>query len=114
MGHRAKATCSSPTGCQRWLLFATVTLWLQVLGAPGLLQEGCGVVGGGVPAPFLVPGCTHFISVAGSHSGSVKLWKCGEGFRKLEPLCDIPLVWGGEVPQWWEAQRHGMTAVPWC
>ncbi|NWZ30606.1 U3IP2 protein, partial [Asarcornis scutulata] len=28
----------------------------------------------------------------GSHSGSVKLWKCGEGFRKLEPLCDIPLV----------------------
>lgn len=53
MGHRAKATCSSPTGCQRWLLFATVTLWLQVLGAPGLLQEGCGVVGGG---PCTLPG----------------------------------------------------------
>ncbi|KAI1234416.1 U3 small nucleolar RNA-interacting protein 2 [Lamprotornis superbus] len=29
----------------------------------------------------------------GSHSGSVKLWKCGEGFRKLEHLLDIPLVW---------------------
>ncbi|NWZ01725.1 U3IP2 protein, partial [Loxia curvirostra] len=28
----------------------------------------------------------------GSHSGSVKLWKCGEGFRKLEHLLDIPLV----------------------
>ncbi|NWV77962.1 U3IP2 protein, partial [Dasyornis broadbenti] len=28
----------------------------------------------------------------GSHSGSVKLWKCGEGFRKLEHLWDIPLV----------------------
>ncbi|NXT77007.1 U3IP2 protein, partial [Zapornia atra] len=28
----------------------------------------------------------------GSHSGSVKLWKCGEGFRKLDPLWDIPLV----------------------
>ncbi|KAM6121261.1 U3 small nucleolar RNA-interacting protein 2 [Pterocles gutturalis] len=28
----------------------------------------------------------------GSHSNSVKLWKCGEGFRKLEPLWDIPLV----------------------
>ncbi|NWS15399.1 U3IP2 protein, partial [Pachyramphus minor] len=28
----------------------------------------------------------------GSHSASVKLWKCGEGFRKLEHLCDIPLV----------------------
>ncbi|XP_065498356.1 U3 small nucleolar RNA-interacting protein 2 isoform X2 [Caloenas nicobarica] len=28
----------------------------------------------------------------GSHSAIVKLWKCGEGFRKLEPLWDIPLV----------------------
>ncbi|NXL94998.1 U3IP2 protein, partial [Alectura lathami] len=28
----------------------------------------------------------------GSHSGCVKLWKCGEGFQKLEPLCDIPVV----------------------
>ncbi|KFU83763.1 U3 small nucleolar RNA-interacting protein 2, partial [Chaetura pelagica] len=31
------------------------------------------------------------LSAPGSHSGSVKLWKCGEGFRKLEPLWDIPL-----------------------
>lgn len=23
----------------------------------------------------------------------MKLWKCGEGFRKLEHLLDIPLVW---------------------
>ncbi|NXY80027.1 U3IP2 protein, partial [Glareola pratincola] len=28
----------------------------------------------------------------GSHNASVKLWKCGEGFRKLEHLWDIPLV----------------------
>ncbi|POI24977.1 hypothetical protein CIB84_011273 [Bambusicola thoracicus] len=28
----------------------------------------------------------------GSHSGCVKLWKCGEGFQKLEPFCDIPLI----------------------
>ncbi|KAM9276866.1 LOW QUALITY PROTEIN: U3 small nucleolar RNA-interacting protein 2 [Morus bassanus] len=28
----------------------------------------------------------------GSHSASVKFWKCSEGFRKLEPLWDIPLV----------------------
>nr|XP_028574561.1 U3 small nucleolar RNA-interacting protein 2 [Podarcis muralis] len=28
----------------------------------------------------------------GSHSASVKLWKCGEGFRRLEPLFEIPLV----------------------
>uniref|UniRef100_A0A8D2LKJ8 U3 small nucleolar RNA-interacting protein 2 n=1 Tax=Varanus komodoensis TaxID=61221 RepID=A0A8D2LKJ8_VARKO len=28
----------------------------------------------------------------GSHSGSVKLWKCAQGFRKLEPVFEIPLV----------------------
>ncbi|XP_074951526.1 U3 small nucleolar RNA-interacting protein 2-like [Phalacrocorax aristotelis] len=28
----------------------------------------------------------------GSHSASVKLWKCSEGFWKLEPLWAIPLV----------------------
>ncbi|NWY07631.1 U3IP2 protein, partial [Nothoprocta ornata] len=28
----------------------------------------------------------------GSHSANVKLWKSGEGFRKLEPLFDIPVV----------------------
>ncbi|CAM4590065.1 U3 small nucleolar RNA-interacting protein 2 isoform X1 [Caretta caretta] len=27
-----------------------------------------------------------------SHSASVRLWKCGEGFRRLEPLFDIPLI----------------------
>ncbi|KAJ7316713.1 hypothetical protein JRQ81_002875 [Phrynocephalus forsythii] len=27
-----------------------------------------------------------------SHNACVKLWKCGEGFRRLEPLFDIPLV----------------------
>ncbi|XP_048346776.1 U3 small nucleolar RNA-interacting protein 2 [Sphaerodactylus townsendi] len=32
------------------------------------------------------------IVATGSHSASVKLWKCREGFRKLEPLFDIPLV----------------------
>uniref|UniRef100_A0A8D0BQG1 U3 small nucleolar RNA-interacting protein 2 n=1 Tax=Salvator merianae TaxID=96440 RepID=A0A8D0BQG1_SALMN len=28
----------------------------------------------------------------GSHSGQVKFWKCGEGYRKLEPIFEIPLV----------------------
>ncbi|XP_053152145.1 U3 small nucleolar RNA-interacting protein 2 isoform X2 [Hemicordylus capensis] len=32
------------------------------------------------------------VVATGSHSASVKLWKCGEGFRRLEPLFDIPLV----------------------
>ncbi|XP_008103296.2 U3 small nucleolar RNA-interacting protein 2 isoform X1 [Anolis carolinensis] len=31
-------------------------------------------------------------SYCGSNNSSVKLWKCGEGFRKLEPLFEIPLV----------------------
>lgn len=28
----------------------------------------------------------------GSHSSCLRLWQCGEGFRRLDPLCDIPLV----------------------
>lgn len=28
----------------------------------------------------------------GSHNNSVRLWQCGEGFRQLDLLCDIPLV----------------------
>ncbi|NXK03925.1 U3IP2 protein, partial [Herpetotheres cachinnans] len=32
------------------------------------------------------------LSPPGSHSANVKLWKCGEGPPKLEPLLDIPLV----------------------
>ncbi|XP_074861334.1 U3 small nucleolar RNA-interacting protein 2 isoform X2 [Carettochelys insculpta] len=32
------------------------------------------------------------VVATGSHSGSMRLWKCGEGFRRLEPLFDIPLV----------------------
>ncbi|XP_014385209.1 PREDICTED: U3 small nucleolar RNA-interacting protein 2, partial [Myotis brandtii] len=34
--------------------------------------------------------------VSGADDGSlalwVRLWRCGEGFRQLDPLCDIPLV----------------------
>ncbi|XP_077678814.1 U3 small nucleolar RNA-interacting protein 2 isoform X2 [Eretmochelys imbricata] len=32
------------------------------------------------------------VVATGSHSASVRLWKCGEGFRRLEPLFDIPLI----------------------
>ncbi|XP_066472207.1 U3 small nucleolar RNA-interacting protein 2 isoform X2 [Tiliqua scincoides] len=32
------------------------------------------------------------VVATGSHSASVRLWKCGEGFRRLEPLFNIPLV----------------------
>lgn len=40
-------------------------------------------------------GGAHCLSLPpGSHSSCVKLWQCGEGFRRLDPLCDIPLVSG--------------------
>ncbi|KAM6300767.1 U3 small nucleolar RNA-interacting protein 2 [Aegotheles albertisi] len=50
----------------------------------------------GLQQPFWVSSVAALrnsdLLATGSHSGSVKLWKCGEGFRKLEPLWDIPLV----------------------
>ncbi|KFQ27188.1 U3 small nucleolar RNA-interacting protein 2, partial [Mesitornis unicolor] len=46
----------------------------------------------GSPLPSLGWGAQQsLLSAPGSHSGNVKLWKCGEGFRKLERLWDIPL-----------------------
>lgn len=40
-------------------------------------------------------GCAHRPPVPpGSHSSCVRLWQCGEGFRRLDHLCDIPLVSG--------------------
>lgn len=32
------------------------------------------------------------IVATGSHDSKVRLWKCGEGFRSLEPLFEIPLT----------------------
>ncbi|XP_043564409.1 U3 small nucleolar RNA-interacting protein 2 isoform X1 [Chiloscyllium plagiosum] len=29
---------------------------------------------------------------SGSHNSKIRLWKCGEGFKTLEPLFDIPMV----------------------
>lgn len=34
------------------------------------------------------------LCLQGSHNARVRLWQCGEGFRQLDPLCDIPLVSG--------------------
>lgn len=40
-------------------------------------------------------GGAHYLpDPSGSHNSCVRLWQCGEGFRQLEPLCDIPLVSG--------------------
>lgn len=47
--------------------------------------------------PLLVR-CSLSPSPLGSHSACVRLWRCGEGFRQLDPLCDIPLVSGTQCP----------------
>lgn len=33
-----------------------------------------------------------FFCTTGSNNGEIRLWKCGEGFRSLEPCFSIPLV----------------------
>lgn len=70
-----------------------------------LWSRGLGVRGRGIPLPSPGRGAWQApLSAPGSHSASVKLWKCSEGFRKLEPLWDIPLVWMG---------RLGMLELGW-
>lgn len=32
------------------------------------------------------------VSKAGSSDGMIRLWKCSEDFKKLEPLFNIPVV----------------------
>ena len=71
-----------------------------------LWSKGLGVQGV-CPAPAPAPGWGAWqspLSTLGSHSASVKLWKCSEGFRKLEPLWAIPLVW---------VRRLGMLELGW-
>ncbi|XP_007425948.1 U3 small nucleolar RNA-interacting protein 2 isoform X1 [Python bivittatus] len=50
----------------------------------------------GLEQPFWISSVAALLNsdltATGSHSGSVKLWKCGEGFRKLEVLLEIPLI----------------------
>ncbi|XP_064310000.1 U3 small nucleolar RNA-interacting protein 2-like isoform X2 [Phalacrocorax carbo] len=63
-------------------------LWSKGLGVQGVCPAPA-------PAPAPAPGWGAWqspLSTLGSHSASVKLWKCSEGFRKLEPLWAIPLV----------------------
>lgn len=115
MGHRAlPRTCSSRTGYLQWLPCSTVTLWLQVPGA-GRTVFSFGSAGLGSCAFAGARVCALF--APGSHSGCVKLWKCGEGFQKLEPLCDIPLVQMGDA----EAGGEALAKLPrvgaglgWC
>ncbi|XP_033615410.1 U3 small nucleolar RNA-interacting protein 2 isoform X1 [Fukomys damarensis] len=51
----------------------------------------------GLEQPFWVSSVAALLNTdlvaTGSHSSCVRLWQCGEGFRRLDHLCDIPLAW---------------------
>ncbi|NWU98924.1 U3IP2 protein, partial [Upupa epops] len=76
----------------------SVALWGLTKKKPiALVREAHGIQDDqGLQQPYWISAVAALHSsdllATGSHSGSVKLWKCGEGFRKLEPLWDIPLV----------------------
>uniref|UniRef100_A0A8B9ZFL5 U3 small nucleolar RNA-interacting protein 2 n=1 Tax=Anas platyrhynchos TaxID=8839 RepID=A0A8B9ZFL5_ANAPL len=70
----------------------SVALWGLTKKKPlALVRQSHGTQGeNDLQQPYWVSG--RWLLFATVTFGSVKLWKCGEGFRKLEPLCDIPLV----------------------
>ena len=72
-----------------WVSSVAALLNTDLIATGGCLvrQRGGGSHGGG-----LVRGCSLFPCIPGSHNNSVRLWQCGEGFRQLDLLCDIPLV----------------------
>ncbi|KAG8128307.1 hypothetical protein E2320_015166 [Naja naja] len=57
----------------------------------------------GLEQPFWISSVAGLLNsdlvATGSHSAGVKLWKCGEGFRKLELLFEIPLL---EICKFWK------------
>ncbi|KAL9838983.1 LOW QUALITY PROTEIN: U3 small nucleolar RNA-interacting protein 2 [Geothlypis trichas] len=73
----------------------SVALWGLTKKKPLVLRQAHGEQGEGLQ-PCWISAVAALrnsdLLATGSHSGSVKLWKCGEGFRKLEHLLDIPLV----------------------
>lgn len=89
---------------------------LVATGVWQLLRSGALGRGGGVPL-LSFPGGGAWQSrlpAPGSHSASVKLWKCGEGFRKLEPLWDIPLVRLGRLELGWTGGSRSGVSLPWA
>eukprot|EP00069_Balaena_mysticetus_P018601 bmy_11541T0 len=76
----------------------SVALWGLSKKRPLALQrEAHGLRGElGLEQPFWVSSVAALLNTdlvaTGSHSNSVRLWQCGEGFRQLDLLCDIPLV----------------------
>ncbi|NXI38790.1 U3IP2 protein, partial [Galbula dea] len=76
----------------------SVALWGLTKKKPlALVREAHGMQDNqGLQQPYWISAVAALRSsdllATGSHSASVKLWKCSEGFRKLEPLWDISLV----------------------
>ncbi|ERE76109.1 U3 small nucleolar RNA-interacting protein 2 [Cricetulus griseus] len=76
----------------------SVALWGLSKKRPLALQrEAHGLHGEpGLEQPFWVSSVAALLNTdlvaTGSHNACVRLWQCGEGFRQLDPLCDIPLV----------------------
>uniref|UniRef100_A0A8C6W6U1 U3 small nucleolar RNA-interacting protein 2 n=1 Tax=Nannospalax galili TaxID=1026970 RepID=A0A8C6W6U1_NANGA len=76
----------------------SVALWGLSKKRPLALQrEAHGLHGEpGLEQPFWVSSVAALLNTdlvaTGSHNSCVRLWQCGEGFRRLDPLCDIPLV----------------------
>uniref|UniRef100_A0A2R8ZWQ1 U3 small nucleolar RNA-interacting protein 2 n=1 Tax=Pan paniscus TaxID=9597 RepID=A0A2R8ZWQ1_PANPA len=83
--------------CQ-WGLHGSVALWGLSKKRPLALQrEAHGLRGEpGLEQPFWISSVAALLNTdlvaTGSHSSCVRLWQCGEGFRQLDLLCDIPLV----------------------
>ncbi|EDL77289.1 RNA, U3 small nucleolar interacting protein 2 (predicted), isoform CRA_a [Rattus norvegicus] len=76
----------------------SVALWGLSKKRPLALQrEAHGLHGEpGLEQPFWISSVAALLNTdlvaTGSHNACVRLWQCGEGFRQLDPLCDIPLV----------------------
>ncbi|OXB52974.1 hypothetical protein ASZ78_000341 [Callipepla squamata] len=82
----------------------SVALWGLAKKKPlALVRQSHGMQGSAqdLQQPYWVSAVAALLNsdlvATGSHSGCVKLWKCGEGFQKLEPLYDIPLVQMGKA-----------------
>ncbi|OXB72358.1 UNVERIFIED_CONTAM: hypothetical protein H355_005427, partial [Colinus virginianus] len=76
----------------------SVALWGLAKKKPlALVRQSHGMQGSAqdLQQPYWVSAVAALLNsdlvATGSHSGCVKLWKCGEGFQKLESLYDIPL-----------------------
>ncbi|XP_008055980.1 U3 small nucleolar RNA-interacting protein 2 [Carlito syrichta] len=76
----------------------SVALWGLSKKRPLALQrEAHGLHGEpGLEQPFWVSSVAALLNTdlvaTGSHSSCVRLWQCGEGFRRLDHLCDIPMM----------------------